>query len=150
MLQQYDTAIDHFRNAININCHSLESHYNLSIAYYEQKEYENAEQSLRNVIDLDCKYIDGWNSLGHVLLKLNRIKEAKSAYLESLSIKQNYVAAYSIAGLLNNFSESESYYKLALKINFEFAACLYMLRQLFTSEMMYLFLGYIAESLRSI
>jgi len=134
MVQQYNIAIDHFRNAITINCHSLEAHYNLSIAYYEQKEYENAEQSLRKVIDLDYKYIDGWNSLGHVLIKLHRIKEAKSAYLESLSIKQNFVAAYSIAGLLNNFSESESYYKLALKINFEFAACHFDLANLYFNK----------------
>ena len=134
MLQKYKMAIDHFRNAITLNCHSLEAYYNLSIAYFEQKEYENAEQALRNVININYKYIDGWNSLGHVLIKLNRTKEAKSAYFESLSIKQNFVAAYSIAGLLNNFSESESYYKLAIKLNSKFAACHFDLGNLYLNK----------------
>ena len=115
MLQQYKMAIDHFKNAIALNAKLVEAYHNLSIAYFEQKEYEKTEHALREVICLDCKYIDSWNSLGHVLIKLNRIKEAKSAYFESLSIKQNFVAAYGIAGLLNNFSESERYYKLAIR-----------------------------------
>ena len=134
MLQKYKMAIDHFRNAITLNCHSLEAYYNLSIAYFEQKEYENAEQALRNVININYKYIDGWNSLGHVLIKLNRTKEAKSAYFESLSIKQNFVAAYSIAGLLNNFFESERYYKLAIKLNSKFAACHFDLGNLYLNK----------------
>ena len=117
-LQQYKMAIDHFSNAIALNSKLVEAYHNLSIAYFELKEYENAEQALHEVICLDSKYINSWNSLGHVLIKLNRIKEAKSAYFESLSIKENFVAAYSIAGLLNNFEESESYYKLAISINF--------------------------------
>ena len=67
-LEQYDNAIDAYKQAIYINKHYTPAYNNLSIIYYEKHEYKQAICILKEVLLIDSGFIDAMNNLGNICI----------------------------------------------------------------------------------
>ena len=90
---QYDKAIDAFKNAINIEWQFKEAHCHLGVIHIKKKEYAEAIKTLKEAINIDKNFKEAHFNLSLAYLKLGRFKEAKNAANDALKIDPNYEPA---------------------------------------------------------
>ncbi|MDE0400683.1 MAG: tetratricopeptide repeat protein [Candidatus Poribacteria bacterium] len=90
---QYDKAIDAFKNAINIEWQFKEAHCHLGVIYIKKKAYAEAIKVLKEAINIDKSFKEAHFNLSLAYLKLGRFKEAKNAANAALRIDPNYEPA---------------------------------------------------------
>lgn len=59
--------------------------------FFNQGEYQKAIECFIHAIELDPNYLDAWNNLGYTLLKMGKIKEAKSINQKIKEIKSKSI-----------------------------------------------------------
>ena len=91
--EQYDKAIEAFKNAINIEGRFKEVHCHLGVIYIKRKEYTAAIKSLKQAISIDQHFKEAHFNLSLAYLKLGRFEEARSAANTALRIDPNYEPA---------------------------------------------------------
>lgn len=90
---QYDKAIDAFKNAINIEWRFKEAHCHLGVIYIKKKEYTAAIKNLEQAINIDQSFKEAHFNLSLVYLRLGRFEDAKDAANAVLRIDPNYEPA---------------------------------------------------------
>ena len=91
--EQYDKAIEAFKNAINIEKRFKEVHCHLGVIYIKRKEYTAAIKSLKQAISIDQHFKEAHFNLSLAYLRLGRFEEARSAANAALRIDPNYEPA---------------------------------------------------------
>ena len=91
--EQYDKAIEAFKNAINIEKRFKEVHCHLGVIYIKRKAYAEAIKVLKEAINIDKRFKEAHFNLSLAYLKLGRFEEAKNAANAALKIDPNYEPA---------------------------------------------------------
>jgi protein O-mannosyl-transferase len=90
---QEETAIEHFRKAIEIYPQYSKAHNDLAALLIRQKEYDKAFGHLIQALTYDEKNPHAHLHLGFVLLKQRRLDEAKWELEKALAIKSDFLPA---------------------------------------------------------
>ena len=75
-----DTAIGYYNRIIDVDAYSLESWFNLGLAYYNQENYQLALDAFDFVTVIDETDLGGWLQKGNTLFHLNRFQESLECY----------------------------------------------------------------------
>jgi tetratricopeptide (TPR) repeat protein len=65
---------------------------NIGNDFFKKEDYENAIKNYKSAIDIDPSFIDAWNNLGLVYLKIGKIDEAKKCHetIDNLKNTRNF------------------------------------------------------------
>lgn len=117
---KYESALQHYHEALQHIPDSGELHYNIGATYNSQKKYEKAAEYYSKAIQLDPDLVDAMNRLGPILEEKGEVEEAIQIYQKSLSIKPNNSENhFRLANLLKakgNIDEALVHYSTALMI----------------------------------
>ena len=77
--QNYDESIAAFQKALASapNCHDC--YYNIGYAYFQKKDYANAETAYKKATELKPDYVEAWNALANVYNVEKKLDEAMAA-----------------------------------------------------------------------
>ena len=76
--EQYDKAIDAFKNAIDIEGRFKEAYCHLAVIYIKRKEYTEAVKTLKEAIKIDRRFKEAHFNLSLAYLRLGRLKRLKT------------------------------------------------------------------------
>ena len=122
---QADSALFAFQEAISINPHNPEPHYNLGIILQDQNKPDEAIGAYSKALSIKPDYAEAHNNMGVALKDQGMLDNAIEAYSTALSIKPDYAEAYNNIGFVlqdqGKLNEAlEAYYK-ALSIKPDYA-----------------------------
>lgn len=86
---QLTSAVEVYLRAITLKPDDFDANLNLSVCYYQLRQYEKAEQYCRGAIGIDAQNPHVWTNLGAILNQRNQPMEAISAYRTSLELNVN-------------------------------------------------------------
>jgi tetratricopeptide (TPR) repeat protein len=81
---EWGVAIEKFQQALKTRPNDFRIHYNLGIAAYQLRRYEEAEKHLKRTVELKPDYTTGWKSLGMTYESRGMPEHAIRAYSESI------------------------------------------------------------------
>lgn len=81
---EWGVAIEKFQQALKTRPNDFRIHYNLGIAAYQLRRYEEAEKHLKRTVELKPDYTTGWKSLGMTYEARGMPEHAIRAYSESI------------------------------------------------------------------
>jgi tetratricopeptide (TPR) repeat protein len=97
------------------------NHFNLGVAFYNQKEFSKAIQAYRKVIELDPAYVEAYNNLGIIYQMSGEMERAFELYQKSIEINPRYQKGYNNLGILlflkGRYGEAQEAFQKALAIN---------------------------------
>ncbi|HKD12673.1 MAG TPA: tetratricopeptide repeat protein [Thermoanaerobaculia bacterium] len=92
--QEYDSAIEHYRKATEINPGYSTAYNILGYAYRQSGDYANAEKAFQKYIELIPKDPNPYDSYAELLLKMGRFDESIAQYRKALEIDPHFVNAH--------------------------------------------------------
>jgi tetratricopeptide (TPR) repeat protein len=108
-----EEAKELFITAVGHNPELPDAHFQLGVIYLNGKDYDRAERSFREVL----KYKDdseAYSRLGRIYNDRQQYEKAESAFVASLSINPNNIAALNDLGIV--YMYKQDYYKAALAL----------------------------------
>src|SRR5947199_64071 len=118
-------AIEHYRQALDINPEHASAHYNLGNVLAQQGMLAEASEHHRQALRLKPDYADAHNNLGNVLAQQGKLAEASEQYQRALQIRPDDADAHNNLGNAlaqqGKLSEAVDHYRQALKIKPDFA-----------------------------
>ncbi|MCX7925805.1 MAG: tetratricopeptide repeat protein [Fimbriimonadales bacterium] len=81
---EWGVAIEKFQQALKTRPNDFRIHYNLGIAAYQLRRYDEAEKHFKRTVELKPDYTTGWKSLGMTYEARGLPEHAIRAYSESL------------------------------------------------------------------
>ena len=106
-------AIEYFKNAIREDGNFAEAHSNMGIAYFEIKDYRNAQESFKKAVLIKPDFVEALLNLGsaylfdeqpvqglEVLTRKPRLQDAAMAYEQVVHLKPEMAEAYMHLGLV--------------------------------------------------
>jgi tetratricopeptide (TPR) repeat protein len=118
-LGRHEDAEQTYRQAIALRRHYWGGYNNLGAYYYYSGKFTEALRMFRQVVELAPDSFRGHSSVGATLFKLDHTAEAEAAFMTSLGIRPNYVAASNLATLYyfeERFRLAADYFSQALKL----------------------------------
>jgi tetratricopeptide (TPR) repeat protein len=113
-------AVAAFQEAIRLEPHSAEAHFDLGVARVRLHELPEAAGEFRLALENRPGFIEAHNSLGAVLLDMGRNEEAKAEFQKSLDLDPKSVFALDhLAQALeagHHYAAAISYWKRAISI----------------------------------
>ena len=100
--EQYDKAIEAFKNAIDIEGRFKEAYCHLAVIYIKRKEYTEAVKTLKEAIKIDRRFKEAHFNLSLAYLRLGRFEAAKNAANTALRIDPNYEPANRLIDYIAN------------------------------------------------
>ena len=92
-LRDYESAIAHYTNAVQLKPDYAEAYNNLGAAFNDIGRHEDAIASYRSAIKFEPKFFEAYNNLGNALTDSDRVDEAISSYSAAIKIKPDYAMA---------------------------------------------------------
>jgi len=118
-------AIEHYRQALDINPEHASAHYNLGNVLAQQGMLAEASEHHRQALRLKPDYADAHNNLGNVLAQQGMLAEASEQYQRALQIRPDDADAHNNLGTAlaqqGKLSEAVDHYRQALEIKPDFA-----------------------------
>src|SRR5213594_3789507 len=118
-------AIEHYRQALDINPEHASAHYNLGNVLAQQGKLAEASDHYRQALRLKPDYADAHNNLGNVFAQQGKLAEASEQYQRALQIRPDDADAHNNLGNAlaqqGKLSEAVDHYRQALKIKPDFA-----------------------------
>ncbi len=106
--QNYNQAINNFKNIIKINPKFADAYYNLGVIYKTIHEIDNSIINFEKCIQLNPKKYEAYNNLGNIYRNKQKTDFAIKHYLKSLDINPNYLIALQNLGVcLQNYEFSK-------------------------------------------
>src|SRR5437870_975953 len=113
-------AIEHYRQALDINPEHASAHYNLGNVLAQQGKLAEASDHYRQALRLKPDYADAHNNLGNVLAQQGKLAEASEQYQRALQIKPDDADAHNNLGNAlaqqGKLAEATDHYRDALHI----------------------------------
>src|SRR5881628_2936505 len=91
-------AIEHYRQALDINPEHASAHYNLGNVLAQQGKLAEASEHHRQALRLKPDYADAHNNLGNVLAQQGMLAEASEQYQRALQIRPDDADAHNNLG----------------------------------------------------
>ena len=84
-------------------------HFEMGIACYEQKKYQDAAEEFSRTIELKSDHVDAHYNLGHALLKLDKKQAARDAFAAAVQLRPGFAnARKNLADLLLQAGETKA------------------------------------------
>ena len=116
--KSFEKAMDCFARAISYEPENLDFIRNFAQLAKKANQTDKGIEFFNKCLELEPKDAVGWNNIGLLYEQKHDLKTAKSCYIKSLKIKENYEALHNL-GVLHrmerNFTESIRCFKQALK-----------------------------------
>jgi tetratricopeptide (TPR) repeat protein len=116
-----DSALAHFRRAVEIEPNLAEGHNNLGQLLLERHQPHEALAHLRAAVSLRPGLAEARNNLGNALRETGKLAEARQSYAEALRINPNLAMTYNNMGQAlqeeNSLDDSLAWYQRALQID---------------------------------
>ncbi len=106
-------SIEYFKRAIREDGRFAEAYNNMGIAYFEMKDYRNAQESFKNAVLLKPDFVEALLNLGSAYLfdeqpvvglevqtRKPRLQDAAMAYEQVINLKPEMAEAYMHLGLV--------------------------------------------------
>ena len=125
LLDEPDSAIFYFKEALRLEPMRAGAYVNLGAVYSRQGKLDDAVKSLRKAIQIDPKRAEAYYNLGLIYRRQNQSELAVQAYREALHLNpQMPDAQYNLANVLlemGRFGQAANHYQHALELspNFE-------------------------------
>ncbi|MCK5281791.1 MAG: tetratricopeptide repeat protein [Nanoarchaeota archaeon] len=121
----FDKALIHFRNAVNIDSEDYTAWDNLGSIYSRTEQYGKAIESLEKSLKIKPYNYQAYDRLGIVYMKMENNEQAEEMFKTSIYFEENYYPAYSHLGTLygnmGNYTLAAQYLQKALTINPSYA-----------------------------
>src|SRR3989475_3579790 len=118
-------AIEHYRQALDINPEHASAHYNLGNVLAQQGMLAEASEHHRQALRLKPDYADAHNNLGNVLAQQGMLAEASEQYQRALQIRPDDADAHNNWGVAlarqGKPAEAVEHFRRALEIKPDFA-----------------------------
>jgi tetratricopeptide (TPR) repeat protein len=95
----FDEAIRYLNNAITLDSANPQYHYTLGLAYFQKKDYPQAEQAFKQCLALQPDHVMALNSLGVVYQERQLFDKAEEQYKKAFSIDGNFDSACNLSRL---------------------------------------------------
>ena len=131
-ISQYEKAIECYNKAIQNNSRSTNAYLNRGKAYYQIKQFNEAEEDFKKFFELHKELFKGektmkaeaLNNLGKVYYRKNQFEDAKETYIEAIKTDINVPGYYSNLGevykvLSKNSSAKNEYNKAKILLEKE-------------------------------
>lgn len=117
----YDSAIENFKNALEIDPYNLSIYNDLGIIYYCKKDYKSAIKIYEKAIEVNPSYAIAYNNLGIICYEQQNYLESINNYQKAINLNPKYYDAYHNLGnayfKINRHDKAIEIYKKALEIN---------------------------------
>ena len=97
--EEYEKAIEHYTNAINVKPDFAEAYNNRGVAYRSIGDFEAAIEDYTKAIDLDPEYANAYNNRGNAYLNIGNFETAIQDYTKAIDLKPEDASAYNSRGL---------------------------------------------------
>ncbi|MEB3340188.1 tetratricopeptide repeat protein [Okeania sp.] len=118
--QQWQAAIEHYNQAIQLNPNKGEIYHKLGEALLQLKRWDEAVIAYKKATELNPNFPWYYPKLGEALLQLKRWDEAVDAYRKVIAIEPNFPWSYNKLGdafmELKNWEEAINAYRNFIKI----------------------------------
>ena len=120
-LQQYDDAIQIFKEFIERNPNNTTILLNLGNAYVKINDYKNALINYKKILYLKPKYVKALQNTARAYMKKNDFKEAKELLLKVIEIDNKNSSAFADMGFVEiknkNFNEAVKFLLKSIEID---------------------------------
>jgi len=99
-LGQLTQAIEHGTEVCQLSPEDVDSHYNLGLAYTDNKDYSYAIESYNCALKLNPEHGLSWNNLGSALEQQGEKHSAETAYAKAVAINPQHAEAQNNLGAL--------------------------------------------------
>ncbi len=134
----FEQALVHYRQALQINPRLAEAHHNMSVTLSSLGRYDEAAAQCRQAILLKPNYFKAYNSLGIVLSYQKKYDQALDCFNRALQIKPDFAEAHNnlgaALGLQGKTEQAVEHFQQALKIKSNYADAYYNLGSVFQSQ----------------
>jgi tetratricopeptide (TPR) repeat protein len=118
---QYDAAMDHYREAQNIQPNWAGPYDDMGATLNERGEYTRADACLRTALALRPDFAEAHYDLANTLVHLDQIELAIAHYRRALEIEPDYAEAHgklaNVLSDLGRWQEALTHYQSALEID---------------------------------
>lgn len=136
--QQYEEAVEAYKEALQISPSEWGYYFNLALAYKKLGRKQEATESFQKAVELNPESYSSNKELGEALAKDGDYEEAKKYYLKATEISPDDPDAfYNLGVCLTNLGESEEALRLFLKtveLNKDYAEAYYQIGTLYISQ----------------
>jgi Tfp pilus assembly protein PilF len=119
--QQYEKAINKYREAVKMRPELPEPHNYIGICYFQLGEFRLARETFKKAISLKPDFAYAYNNLGTAYYAQSHFDEAEEAFNEALKLNAKIASAYHNLGNIylarNEREKAIEYYKKAFQIN---------------------------------
>jgi Tfp pilus assembly protein PilF len=130
-LGDLETAMKHYREALQIQPDYAEAHNNLGVALASRGRLDEAIKHYRQAVRINPAYANAHYNLGNVLTSRNDLDEAIRHYREAVRINPDFGDAHNNLGaaltIQGELDEAIKYYREALRVNPNYANAHYNL-----------------------
>jgi len=88
--ENYESAIDYYKKAINLNPKLTEAWYELGIIYSIKGDIQNVIECNKKVVEIDPKFVDAWNFLGSAYIAVLKYQDALVCLKKAVEINPNF------------------------------------------------------------
>ena len=123
---QFDRALVHYRQALQLKSDYAEAHNNLAIALGLQGRSEEAIHHYTRALQLNPNLLQAYNNLGNALMARGQLDQAIAYFTRALQLKSTYADAHNnmgiALGLQGRSEEAVAHFRQALLLRPAFAA----------------------------
>lgn len=123
--QDYDAAVEHFKQVTRLNPMSGDAYINLGAVYNRTGNHQDAVASIRKGLQKNAKSSEGYYNLGIAYRKLGEPGMAVSAYKEAIRLNPEMAEAHQNLGNIHlemgSFQQAKIDYEKALELRPDFA-----------------------------
>ncbi len=94
-----DEALDHYRDAIEIDPDFAEAHFKIGVLYQVKGDYEKAEAHYRRALEVQSEHPDAMINLGNLLRMKGETDRAISYFDRAAELKPNHASIYNNLGV---------------------------------------------------
>lgn len=124
-LEQFDAAIESYKQALKINPNDAKTHFNLGIAFGEKDDFAAAINSYKQALKIDPGYAVAYNNMGNALKDKGDLPQAIDSYKQALRIHPDSAELYNNLGNAQkdngDLEQAIRSYEQALQINPRYA-----------------------------
>lgn len=120
LAEEFEHAVNHYRQAIELDGSKPETHYNLGNALCKRDDFESAVEVYTRSLELDPNQQPAYYNLGNAHYMLERYAESVDAYKKAIEIKESSESHFNIAVALSdmgNLEEAVTHFQEAIKLD---------------------------------
>jgi len=105
---EFQAAVDSFNNAIELDSSIADYPFNLSLAYFNLGDLNNAERAARAALAIRAEYAEAWNTLGMIANERKNWRDAKHAFEQAVHHQGDYgIGWVNLCGVLLELGDTE-------------------------------------------